>query len=73
MFIENTKDCILKTFQIRNVKIKFEDIRPKFFIIKIFIIPIVNSLQWKFLEADFKLNYNWHKKVVNCISENILC
>ena len=58
MFIENAKDCILKTFQIRNVKIKFEDIRPKFFIIKIFIIPIVNSLQWKFLEADFKLNDN---------------
>lgn len=58
MFIKNTKDCILKTFQIRHVKIKFEDIRPIFFIIKIFIIPIFNYLQWKFLEAHFKLNDN---------------
>ena len=29
MFIKNTEDCILKTFQITSTNIKFADIRPK--------------------------------------------
>ena len=56
MFMKNTGDCILETVQIRSIKIKFGDIRPKFLIVKIFIVPIVYYFWWQFLEAHFKLS-----------------
>ena len=56
MFMKNTGDCILETVQIRSIKIKFGDIRPKFLIVKIFIVPIVYYFRWQFLEAHFKLS-----------------
>ena len=56
MITENTEDCILETFQIRSIKIKFGDIRPKSFIVKIFEVPIVYYFRWQFLEAQFKLS-----------------
>ena len=54
MFIKNTEDCILETFQIRSIKIKFGDIQPKFLIVKIFIVLIVYYIRWQFLEAYCK-------------------
>ena len=56
MFMKNTGHCILETVQIRSIKIKFGDIRPKFLIVKIFIVPIVYYFWWQFLEAHFKLS-----------------
>ena len=41
MFIKNKEDFIFETFQIKSTKIKFADIRPKFFIVKMFIVLIV--------------------------------
>ena len=56
MFVKNTEDCILETFQIRSSKTKFGDIQTSFFIVKIFIVPIVYYFWWQFLEAHSELS-----------------
>ena len=71
MFIKNREDYILEPFQIRSIKIKFGDIRPKYFIVKIFIVLIVYYFRWQFLEAHFKLSGDHYVKVGKSGIENI--
>ena len=56
MFIENTEDCILETFQVRSSKIKFRYIQPKLLIAKIFIVPMIYYFRLQFLEAHSELS-----------------
>ena len=56
MFIENTEDCILETFQVRSSKIKFAYIRSKLFIAKIFIVVMIYYFRLQFLEAHSELS-----------------
>ena len=51
IFIKNTEDCILDTFQIRSPKIKFGDIRPKVFFVKVFIVLIFYYFRWRLSEC----------------------
>ena len=71
MFVRNTDDRILETFQVKSTKIKFADIGPKFFIVYIFIVPIVYYFRWQLLEAHFKLSDDQQVKVAKVSFENI--
>lgn len=51
IFIKNTEDCILDTFQIRSPKIKFENIRPNVFFVKVFIVLIFHHFRWRLSEC----------------------
>ena len=69
--IKNREDCILGTLYIRSTKIKFEDICPKFFIAKIFIVLIVYYFWWQLPGVNFKFSYGRQVKATKASLENI--
>ena len=76
MFNKNTEACILETFQIRSFrssKIKFGDIRPKFLIAKIFMVPIVYHFCWQFPEPILNSVMINKWKLKSLISKILLC
>ena len=73
-FIETV---LLKHFRSRNAKIKFADIHPKFFIIKMFLVPMVYYFRWQFWKSYFKLlsaSVSWKVPIPDyCVENNLIC
>ena len=66
MLIKDTEGCIPETFQIWSTKIKFADIHPNSFIVKIFLVSIIGYFGWQFLEIRSvnKSRKVWFRKIV---------
>ena len=70
-FLFNRENCILETLHIRSTKIKFVNICPKFFIVKILKVLIVYCFRWQLVGVHFKFSYSQEAKVGKASLENI--